>query len=68
MESEQKIEDFKGIYYSKKIKRQYYEGSAHFKYTDLYERLSIICNERKLLEIQVRTYIIIHIIKLKNYR
>ena len=35
-----KTEDFKGIYYKNKKPRNYYEGGAHFKYSDLVDALT----------------------------
>ncbi len=33
------MHEFKGIYFNDTQEQKYYEGGAHFKYTDLYNRL-----------------------------
>jgi hypothetical protein len=33
------MEEYKGIYYNDNTEQQFYEGGAHFRYTDLYQIL-----------------------------
>ena len=33
------MEEYKGIYYNDDEEQQYYEGGAHFKYSELYKIL-----------------------------
>lgn len=45
------MHEFKGIYFNDTQEQKYYEGGAHFKYTDLYNRLdkllTILTPDRK---------------------
>jgi hypothetical protein len=41
-----KTKDFKGIYYKNKKPIKYYEGGAHFKYSDLVEALTKLENSK----------------------
>ena len=43
-EDDANLNDFKGLYYNDNQEQKYYEGGAHFKYTDLCNRLEIIVN------------------------
>ena len=41
-----KAKDFKGIYYKNKKPIKYYEGGAHFKYSDLVDALTKLENSK----------------------
>ena len=48
------MEDYKGIYYNDDEEQPYYEGGAHFKYSELYkilEELSKKLNSKKIPKI-----------------
>lgn len=38
------MNDYKGIYYNNSNEQQFYEGGAHFKYSELYKRLLTLAN------------------------
>ncbi len=47
-DSSDKVEDnlnYKGIYYNDNTEEQYYEGGAHFKYSDLFNRLEKVLSK-----------------------
>jgi hypothetical protein len=41
-DEEENLENYKGIYFNDDKEEQYYEGGAHFKYTELCKRLENI--------------------------
>ena len=48
------MEEYKGIYYNDDEEQQYYEGGAHFKYSELYkilQDLSKKLNSKKIPKI-----------------
>ena len=58
------MEEYKGIYYNDNEEQQYYEGGAHFKYSELYkilEELAKKLNSKKIPKIlkHVSLYILI---------
>ena len=44
-----KMDDYKGIYYSDSIEPKYYEGGAHFKYIELYRILDFLEKKQKII-------------------
>lgn len=43
-------DDYKGIYYNNNYEQQFYEGGAHFKYSDLYKQLLLLSTKEKSKE------------------
>ena len=40
------MEEYKGIYYNDNTEQQFYEGGAHFRYTDLYQILEELVKKK----------------------
>ncbi len=38
------MNDYRGVYYNLPNEHQFFEGGAHFKYSDLYKRLFVLAN------------------------
>ena len=44
------MEEYKGIYYGDDKEKKFFEGGAHFKYIQLYQRLEQLSSEQKIKE------------------
>ena len=44
------MNEYKGIYYGNSSKLHFYEGGAHFKYIDLYNKLENLYKEQLLIQ------------------
>ena len=40
------MNEYKGIYYNDNTEQVFYEGGAHFRYIELYEKLVVIAQKR----------------------
>ena len=62
----EKLLNYKGLFFSKDYKKQYYEGGAHFKYIDLVNSLKLLLFKRESIEQKDKNNFLITENKTKN--
>lgn len=61
------MENYKGIYFNDSKDQKFYEGGAHFKYKDLYNKLLELCNEKINIDINKKNDIFdLYLLQNKN--